>query len=308
MTSFEPAYLRLLRSGELERRAGEASAHLSSCDLCGWECKVDRRGDKLGPCRTGEKARLSSFGPHHGEENPLRGWRGSGTIFFARCNLRCQYCCQNYDISQIDVVGEDVSPGELAAVILELQERGCHNINLVSPSHVVAQILAAVLVAAQKGLRLPLVYNTGGYDSLTALHLLENVIDIYMPDMKYASAQVGLQYSKIRDYPQINQAAVKEMHRQVGDLQINEEGLAERGLLVRHLVLPNGLAGSEEILRFIAEEISKNTYVNLMNQYRPAHHALQFPELNRPITSSEYQAALQVAQTVGLNRLNASFP
>jgi len=307
MASFEPAYLRLLRSGELERRAGEASAHLSSCDLCGWECKVDRRGDKLGPCRTGERARLSSFGPHHGEEDPLRGWRGSGTIFFTHCNLRCQYC-QNYDISQTDAVGEDVSPGELAAVILELQERGCHNINLVSPSHVVAQILAAVLIAAQAGLRLPLVYNTGGYDSLTALHLLENVIDIYMPDMKYASAQVGLQYSKIRDYPQINQAAVKEMHRQVGDLQINEEGLAERGLLVRHLVLPNGLAGSEEILRFIAEEISKNTYVNLMNQYRPAHHALQFPELNRPITSSEYQAALQVAQTVGLNRLNALFP
>jgi len=306
MTSFEPAYLRLLRSGELERRAGEASAHLSSCDLCGWECKVDRRGDKLGPCRTGEKARLSSFGPHHGEENPLRGWRGSGTIFFARCNLRCQYC-QNFDISQTDA-GEDVNPEELAAAILELQERGCHNINLVSPSHVVAQILAAILIAAQAGLRLPLVYNTGGYDSLTALHLLEDVIDIYMPDMKYASAQVGLQYSKIRDYPQINQAAVKEMHRQVGDLQINEEGLAERGLLVRHLVLPNGLAGSEEILRFIAEEISKNTYVNLMNQYRPAHHALQFPELNRPITSSEYQAALQVAQTVGLNRLNASFP
>jgi len=209
MTNFEPAYLKLLRSGELERRAEEASAHLSSCDLCGWECKVDRREDRLGPCRTGEKARLSSFGPHHGEEDPLRGWRGSGTIFFTHCNLRCQYC-QNFDISQTDV-GEDVSLGELAAVMLELQERGCHNINLVSPSHVVAQILAAVLVAAQKGLRLPLVYNTGGYDSLTALHLLEDVIDIYMPDMKYASAQIGLKYSKIRDYPQINQAAVREI-------------------------------------------------------------------------------------------------
>jgi putative pyruvate formate lyase activating enzyme len=251
MTNFEPAYLKLLRNSELERRAEEASAHLSSCDLCGWECRVDRRGDRLSPCRTGEKARLSSFGPHHGEEDPLRGWRGSGTVFFARCNLRCQYC-QNFDISQTDV-GEDASPRELAAAMLELQERGCHNINLVSPSHVVAQILAAVLVAAQKGLRLPLVYNTGGYDSLTALHLLEDVIDIYMPDMKYASAKVGQKYSKIQNYPQINQAAVKEMHRQVGDLQTNEQGIAKRGLLVRHLVLPNGLAGSEEIVRFLAD-------------------------------------------------------
>jgi putative pyruvate formate lyase activating enzyme len=306
MTNFEPAYLILLHSGELERRAEEAAAYLSNCDLCGWECKVDRRGEKLGPCRTGEKARLSSFGPHHGEEDPLRGWRGSGTIFFARCNLRCQYC-QNYDISQTDV-GEVVSPEELAAVMLELQERGCHNINLVSPSHVVAQILAAVLVAAQKGLRLPLVYNTGGYDSQTALHLLEDVIDIYMPDMKYASAQVGLQYSKIRNYPQTNQAAVKEMHRQVGDLQTNEQGIATRGLLVRHLVLPNGLAGSEEIIRFLADEISKDTYLNLMDQYRPTYHALQFPEINRPITASEYQSALLIAQTVGLHRLDAHMP
>jgi len=306
MTNFEPAYLKLLRDGELERRADEACAHLSSCDLCGWECRVDRRGDRLGPCRIGETASLSSFGPHHGEEDPLRGWLGSGTIFFARCNLRCQYC-QNYDISQTDV-GEDVSPGELAAVMLELQERGCHNINLVSPSHMVAQILAAVGIAAQIGLRLPLVYNTGGYDSLTALHLLEDVIDIYMPDMKYASAQIGRKYSKIQDYPQINQAAVREMHRQVGDLQINERGIATRGLLVRHLVLPNGLAGSEEILRFLADEISKDTYLNLMNQYRPAYHAPQFPEINRPITALEYQCALQIAQTAGLHRLDAHMP
>ncbi len=306
MTSFEPAYLKLLRSGELERRVREAAAHLERCDLCGWECRVNRRGEKLGPCRTGEKARLSSFAPHHGEEDPLRGWRGSGTIFFTRCNLRCQYC-QNFDISQTDA-GEDVSPEELAAVMLELQERGCHNINLVSPSHVVAQILAAVLVAAQGGLRLPLVYNTGGYDSLTALHLLEDVVDIYMPDMKYASAQVGLKYSKIRNYPQINQVAVKEMHRQVGDLQLDEQGLAMRGLLVRHLVLPNGLAGSEEIIRFLAGEISKNTYLNLMAQYRPAYNAVQFPEINRPITALEYQSALQMAETAGLSRLDAHVP
>lgn len=306
MTNFEPAYLRLLHSGELQSRVDEAFAHLSSCDLCGWECKVDRRGDKLGPCRTGEKARLSSFGPHHGEENPLRGWRGSGTIFFTRCNLRCQYC-QNFDISQTDI-GEDASPGKLAAVMLELQERGSHNINLVSPSHVVAQILAAVLVAAQKGLRLPLVYNTGGYDSLTALHLLEDVIDIYMPDMKYASAQVGLQYSKIRNYPQTNRAAVKEMHRQVGDLQTNEQGIATRGLLVRHLVLPNGLAGSQEIIRFLVDEISKDTYLNLMDQYHPTYHALQFPEINRPITALEYQSALLIVQTAGLYRLDAHMP
>lgn len=232
----------------------------------------------------------------------MRGWRGSGTIFFVRCNLRCQYC-QNFEISQTDV-GDEVTAERLAAIMLELQARGCHNINLVSPSHVVAQILAALVIAAENGLRLPLVYNTGGYDSMAALKLLDGVIDIYMPDMKYANAQTARKYSKARDYPTFNQIAVKEMHRQVGDLQLDEQGLAWRGLLVRHLILPNDLATTQNILYFLAEEISTNTYLNLMDQYRPAYKAYQFPELSRSITSEEYQKAVQTAHQAGLHRLD----
>ncbi len=304
--NFKPAYLSLLNSGVLKQRVAEAYEHLHTCDLCGWECGIDRRVGKLGVCRTGEQARLSSYGPHLGEEDPLRGWRGSGTIFFARCNLRCQFC-QNHDISQTDA-GELVEPQELAAVMLELQSYGCHNINLVSPSHVVAPILAAVLIAAQAGLRLPLVYNTGGYDSLAALHLLDGVVDIYMPDMKYASAQIARTYSRIPHYPEVNQAAVREMHRQVGDLQIDERGLAMRGLLVRHLVLPHGLAGSRDVLRFLADEISTSTYLNLMAQYRPAFNARQYPKLSRPIFSLEYHEAVEIANELGLYHLDQRCP
>lgn len=237
-----------------------------------------------------------------GEENPLRGWRGSGTIFFARCNLHCQYC-QNYDISQRDT-GDEVDPQDLAAMMLELQSIGCHNINFVSPSHVIPQILAGVLVAAQAGLRLPLVFNTGGYDSLEMLALLDGVFDIYMPDMKYGSAQIARYYSKIPHYPEVNQAAVKEMHRQVGDLQLDEQGLAIRGLLVRHLVLPNNLAGTDTVMQFLADEISKNTYLNLMDQYHPAFKASQYSKLKRSITSQEYQQALQAAHSAGMYRLD----
>ncbi len=304
--SFEPAYLSLLRSGELPSRVEQAYRRLSACDLCAWECRKNRRAGELGVCRSGERARLASFGAHLGEEAPLRGWRGSGTIFFGRCNLRCQYC-QNYDISQCDA-GQEVEPEVIAEVMLELQAAGCHNINLVSPSHVVAQILAAVWIAARKGLRLPLVYNTGGYDSLLALKLLDGVIDIYMPDMKYADTQTALRYSRARNYPEVNRAAVKEMHRQVGDLQINQDGLATRGLLVRHLVLPNHLAGTEQIVRFLAEEISPNTYLNLMDQYRPLYHASQYAALNRPITSKEYQEAVELAHRAGLHRLDKRRP
>jgi putative pyruvate formate lyase activating enzyme len=247
-------------------------------------------------------ARISSYGAHLGEENPLRGWRGSGTIFFTRCNLRCQFC-QNHAISQTDS-GYDIEPIELAELTLNLQATGCHNINLVSPSHVVPQILSAVLIAAQAGLYIPLVYNTGGYDSLCMLHLLDGVIDIYMPDMKYSDSRFARYYSKVRNYPQVNQAAVREMHRQVGDLVINEHGLALRGLLVRHLVLPNNLAGTADIVHFLANEISKNTYLNLMDQYRPDFNAHFFPELNRRPTSSEFAQAIQQAHAVGLERLD----
>jgi putative pyruvate formate lyase activating enzyme len=298
----EPAYLSLLRSGELVQRAEEARRHLSICDVCAWRCPVNRLAGQLGVCRTGALARVYSYGPHLGEEDPLRGWRGSGTIFFSRCNLRCQYC-QNHEISQTDA-GNLVDDRDLAAIMLELQSYGCHNINLVSPSHVVPQILAAVALAAQAGLRIPLVYNTGGYDSLEMLRLLDGVVDIYMPDMKYSDAANALRYSRAKDYPVINRLAVREMHRQVGDLVLDENGLAVRGLLVRHLVLPGGLAGTREIVHFLAEEISKNTYLNLMDQYRPEYNAYRYPELNRRITREEYLQAVSLAQEAGLERLD----
>ena len=300
--TFEPAYLSLLNSGELVERVKIAYQRMSNCTLCGVSCEVDRLSGELGVCKTGVQARMSSFGPHMGEEDPLRGVRGSGTIFFGRCNLRCQYC-QNSDISQRDS-GELVEPEDLAAAMLELQSYGCHNINFVSPSHVVPQILAGVLVAAQAGLRLPLVYNTGGYDALESLALLDGVIDIYMPDMKYANAQVGRLYSRVKDYPQINQAAVLEMHRQVGDLQVDERGVAQRGLLVRHLVLPHGLAGTAQIVRFLAEQVSKDTYLNLMDQYHPAYNAHQHAKLKGTLRPQEYREAVRLAEEAGLRRLD----
>jgi len=306
----EPAYLGLLRGakspaiggGEMERRAAEALSRLEACNVCARGCLVNRRVGELGACHTGELARVSSYGSHFGEENPLRGWRGSGTIFFTQCNLHCQYC-QNHDISQTDD-GEEVEPEALASIMLRLQAAGCHNINLVSPSHVAPQILVAVLVAAQAGLRLPLVYNTGGYDSLSTLKLLDGVVDIYMPDMKFADADVAERYSRVPNYPEVNRAAVREMHRQVGDLQIDENGIATRGLFVRHLVLPGGFAGTARIVQFLADEISRATYLNIMDQYRPAYCAGAHPELNRRVSREEYQAALQMAREAGLSRLD----
>lgn len=237
-----------------------------------------------------------------GEEDPLRGYRGSGTIFFSWCNLRCIYC-QNYDISQLGR-GRPTSPEGLAAMMLELQSEGCHNINLVSPTHVVPQILAAVLLAARDGLRVPLVYNSGGYDATETLRLLDGVIDIYMPDMKYADSDVGQRLSGVPDYPDVNRHAVSEMHRQVGDLILDSRGIAERGMLIRHLVLPNGLAGSGDTVRFVAQEISSNTYLNLMGQYRPCYRAGEYPELNRRITPDEYHEVVMVARRAGLERLD----
>ena len=301
MNVLEPAYLALLRSGELKRRVRVAYERLHACDFCGRKCQVDRY-DQPGACHTGTKAFVSSFGPHMGEEDPLRGYRGSGTIFFAWCNLNCQYC-QNYDISQLGH-GDEVEPEDIASMMLRLQERGCHNINLVSPTHVVAPILAAVLIAAEAGLHIPLVWNTGGYDSLEALALLAGVVDIYMPDMKYADEAVAHKYSKVKDYPAVNQTAVREMHRQTGDLVMDDEGIALRGLLVRHLVLPGGLAGTAQIARFLAEEISRDTYVNVMDQYRPCYKAAQLPPLDRPVTQAEYEQAVEQAREAGLHRFD----
>ncbi len=306
MTEFQPAYLKLLHSGELARRVEAAYEHMKSCDLCAWKCRANRLAGQTGVCKTGEKALVSSYFPHMGEEDCLRGWRGSGTIFFVRCNMRCQYC-QNHDISRPDAEGLAVEPEDLAAMMLELQAQGCHNINFVSPSHVVAPILAAVLIAAQAGLRLPLVYNTGGYDSPQALALLDGVIDIYMPDMKYSDAVIGRRYSKIPDYPRHNRRAVREMHRQVGDLVIDPQtGLARRGLLVRHLVLPGGLAGTKAIMRFLAKQVSPDTYVNIMGQYRPAYRAAHedMGPLSRPVTMSEVIEARRIAEEVGLHRFD----
>jgi putative pyruvate formate lyase activating enzyme len=302
--TFQPAYCELLANGALDDRVEEALAHLSKCDLCPWECGVDRAAGRLGSCKTSRRARVSSSFPHMGEEDPLRGTSGSGTIFFANCNMRCQYC-QNYTISQLGE-GRTYDAEEIAGMMLSLQRAGCHNINLVSPSHVVAQIIEAVAIAAQKGLRIPLVYNTGGYDSLTALALLDGIVDIYMPDMKYADEATARQHSKIRDYPRHNEAAVREMHRQVGDLKLDRRGIAQRGLLVRHLVLPGGLAGTAAIARFLAETISPDTYINLMGQYRPDYKARQedMGPLSRSVSATEMAEAYEAARKAGLHRFD----
>jgi putative pyruvate formate lyase activating enzyme len=303
------AYLALHRSGELKERVERAYERAHSCDLCGRNCDVDRSAEspkEWGSCNTGVRAKVSSYGPHFGEEDPLRGYRGSGTIFLAWCNLSCQYC-QNYDISQRGR-GREVEPEELAQMMLSLQEQGCHNVNLVSPTHVTAPILAAILIAAEAGLHLPLVWNTGGYDSLATLALLDGVVDIYMPDMKYADADVGRKYSKVKQYPEVNQAAVKEMHRQVGDLVMDERGVAKQGVLVRHLVLPEGLAGTAEVARFLAEEVSRDTYINIMDQYRPCYKAADLPPLDRRITPEEFEKAKKQAQEAGLHRFDKREP
>jgi putative pyruvate formate lyase activating enzyme len=299
----EPGYRALVRSGELARRVDEARRHLADCDLCARYCRVNRiEGIRGAVCRTGARAVVNSYGPHHGEEDPLRGRGGSGTVFFSRCNLRCVFC-QNWEISWKGE-GRERSPQELAGMMLALQQAGCHNINFVSPSHVVAQILEAVLIAAERGLRLPLVYNTGGYDSAEALALLDGVIDIYMPDMKYGDSDLAHRYSHVRDYVAVNRAAVREMHRQVGDLVIDEAGIARRGLLVRHLVLPDRIAGTEAVLAFLGGEISPDTYLNLMDQYRPCHRAGEATGLDRRLAPSEYREAVAIARACGLSRLD----
>lgn len=301
---FEPAYLRLHRSGKLERRAREAMEALASCRVCPRDCRVDRLADKTAACKTGRYARVSSYFPHFGEEDCLRGWRGSGTIFFSWCNLRCQFC-QNFDISHLGH-GEAARPEQLAKMMLELQEAGCHNINFVTPEHVVPQILEALVFAVEGGFRLPLVYNTSAYDSLESLRLMDGVVDIYMPDFKVWDARLALKYLLAKDYPEAARRAIKEMHRQVGELRMDEHGLAKRGVLVRHLVMPGGIAGTREVMRFLANEISPHTYVNIMAQYYPAGKvsAERYPEINRGITPREYAGALAAAREAGLHRFD----
>lgn len=296
-----PSYVKLLTGGELRERADRSWTLLEECRLCPRLCESRRGEGEKGVCRTANRAVVSSYGPHFGEEDPLTGWRGSGTIFFAYCPLGCIFC-QNYDISH-NGEGEEVDTEELAGFMLSLQQRGCHNINLVTPTHVVPQILQALCLAAEKGLRLPLVYNTGGYDRVETLRLLDGVVDIYMPDMKYADGATAKALSLAGDYPERNREAVREMHRQVGDLVIDEHGLAVRGLLVRHLVLPERLAGTREIMRFLVREVSPATYVNIMAQYYPAYRAHKHPALSRRVTREEYLEAVDIAREEGITRL-----
>ena len=296
------SYQALYRSGELEGRVERARVILRSCELCPRRCRVNRLDGEKGVCRTASQAVVSSCGPHFGEEAPLVGTYGSGTIFFTHCNLRCMFC-QNYNISQLGE-GRVTNKGELARMMLALQEQGCHNINFVSPTHVVPQILEALQVATGLGLSIPVVYNCGGYESMETLKLLDGIVDIYMPDMKYFDEKNGRRFSGVKDYPSVNQAAVKEMHRQVGDLQLDERGVAKRGLLVRHLVLPNGIAGTEGVVRFLAEEVSTNTYLNVMAQYHPAHRAFKIPALSRALLRQEFVDAVSLAREHGLERLD----
>ncbi|MFH1783512.1 MAG: radical SAM protein [bacterium] len=296
----EPSYIQLYKSGKLYDRIEALNAKLEVCTLCPRSCGINRLKDEAGVCRTGKMPIVSSHNVHFGEEPPISGISGSGTIFFTNCNLRCVFC-QNYPISQMGN-GKDVSLQELATIMVTLQQRGCHNINLVSPTHVIAQVVEALPMAIDHGLKIPFVYNSGGYDSCETLRLLDGIVDIYMPDAKYANDESAKKYSDAPNYVQINQKAVKEMYRQVGDLVIDKTGVAERGLLVRHLVLPDDIANSQKVLEFIAEEISQKTYISLMAQYHPAYRSNEFPSVSRKITQEEYERVLAVTERLGLER------
>ncbi len=302
MPSFESSYVSAFKNGILKGKVEIAYNLLKSCTLCPRKCGADRLAGETGTCNTGKLAWVSSYNPHFGEEDPLVGSHGSGTIFFTHCNLQCVFC-QNFDISH-QGCGQQVSDDELAAMMLSLQNQGCHNINFVSPSHVVPQILSAVGIAAAHGLSIPLVFNTGGYDRVATLKLLEDVFDIYMPDFKFWDPQIAENACRAADYPEIARQALLEMHRQVGDLQIDEQGIARRGLLIRHLVLPDGLAGTREIMKFIAENLSPDSFVNIMSQYRPCGRAAEVYGLNSNLKTEDYHLAVQAAKAEGITRLD----
>jgi putative pyruvate formate lyase activating enzyme len=298
----EPSYIRLYNQGQLEGRVKQAVQLLKECRLCPRQCEVDRLNDERGFCRTGRKAIVASFHAHHGEESPLVGRFGSGTIFFASCNLLCCFC-QNYEISH-QGEGAEIEAKDLAAIMLELQQRGCHNINVVTPTHVVPQILEALLLAVENGLSIPIVYNSSGYERVPTLELLRGIVDIYMPDFKFWDEQWAARYCNAPDYREIALSALKEMHSQVGDLVVDSHGIAERGLLVRHLVMPHGVSGTKEVMEFLAKEISPHTYVNVMDQYRPCGMAYKDEYINRRISGNEYSEALEWAKDAGLKRLD----
>lgn len=295
----EPSYLVLYRSGELARRIEAAWAMVSPCELCPHRCRVERLRGERGVCRMGEQVVVSSWNLHHWEEPPISGTRGSGTIFFSGCTGRCRFC-QNYPVSQLGY-GRPFDIKRLAMMMLELQSKGAHNINLVTPTHFMPHILAALPAAIEGGLRLPLVYNTSGYERVEALQVLEDVVDIWLPDSKYADNPIARQLSGFRNYVEYNRAALREIYRQVGEeLVLDEKGIAQRGLIIRHMVLPQGLAGTPEVLRWIASELSPRIHVSLMDQYFPAYQAVGDPVLGRKITWKEYQAALEALEAAGL--------
>jgi putative pyruvate formate lyase activating enzyme len=298
--AFIPSYIRLHEKGELSERIRLLEELLRECRLCPRRCGVNRRDGEVGVCRAGSDLAVSSAFPHFGEESPLVGHHGSGTVFLTHCNLRCIFC-QNYDISHLGS-GERIAVSDMARIMVRLQEIGCHNINFVTPTHYVPQIVASLPEAIEKGLQLPIVYNCSGYESIEVIRLLEGIVDIYMPDVKYMEEKYSKRFSNAPDYPEVIKKVLKEMYRQVGDLTANSEGIAERGLLIRHLVMPHGVASSEAVLRFIAEEISIHSYVNIMDQYRPEYEAHEYPEINRRITHKEYLEALQIAKRYRLYR------
>jgi putative pyruvate formate lyase activating enzyme len=300
--TFSPSYLSLYQQGEFSKRIEALWKKLECCDICPHKCSVNRLKDEKGICKTGKKAKVSSFGPHFGEESPLVGRHGSGTIFLTHCNLYCIFC-QNYDISHFGE-GYLVDEERIAEMMLSLQNMGCHNINFVTPTHVVPQIVKALSFAIAKGLTIPLVYNSGGYDSVSTLALLDGIFDIYMPDFKYSDDKIAQRYCNAEDYSEKAKQAIKAMQKQVGDLILDEKGIAKRGLIIRHLVLPENLAGTYEVMKFIAEEISKNSYVNLMDQYRPCYKANDFPPLDRRITQEEFAQAIKIAHNFGIKRLD----
>ena len=295
-----PVYLETYESGVLDERIEKLEAILNECKLCPRACGVNRNKGEKGYCKSDKHLMVSSVQPHFGEEDVLVGTHGSGTIFLTNCNLRCIYC-QNYDISHLGY-GQRMTVEELAFSMLSLQKRGCHNVNFVTPTHFTPQIVKALKIAIEKGLRIPIVYNCGGYEAKSTIELLDGIVDIYMPDIKYGDVENAKKYSNAPDYFDRCKEAVKEMHRQVGDLKVDESGIAYRGLLIRHLVLPNGIAGSAEVLKFVATEISKESYVNIMMQYRPMYKAHEYKELNRGIKMSEYREAIDIAREGGLHR------